>query len=81
MPGTTITRTLSGRATIRGVERPLIFNIEARLEGGTLQVLGRTDFTWADFEITPPNIPGIVQVEDNVHIEVLVVARAETTGA
>jgi len=81
VPGTTITRTLSGRATVRGVEREVTFNIEARLEGGTLQVVGRIDFTWADFEITPPNIPGIVQVKDSVHIEVLVIARAETTGA
>jgi polyisoprenoid-binding protein YceI len=81
-PGTTVTRSLTGLVTVRGVERPLAFEVEARLSGDELQVLGRTDFTWADFEITPPNIPGIVQVEDNVHIEVLIIARvAAAPGA
>jgi len=54
--------------------------VEARMEGDTLQVVGRTDFTWADFEISPPDIPDIVDVEDNVHIEVLVIARAEPSA-
>jgi polyisoprenoid-binding protein YceI len=77
VPGETVTSTVTGSATIRGVERPLTFAIEARLDGDTLSVLGTTDFTWADFEIDPPNIGGFVQVEDNVHIEVLVVAKKE----
>ncbi len=76
-PGTVFTGTLSGRATVRGVERPLIFEIEAQLDGDTLLVVGRTDFTWADFEITPPDTQ-FVDVEDNVHIEVLIVARPAT---
>jgi len=76
-PGSTYTATLTGTATVRGVERPLTFEIEANLAGGTLQVVGRTDFTWADFDITPPNT-SVVQVQDNVHIELLVVAHAGT---
>ena len=74
--GTTVTRTVAGSATVRGVERPLTLAVEARLNGDELQVVGRTDFTWADFDIPPPNVSGIVQVQDSVHIEVLIIARA-----
>lgn len=75
VPGDTVSRDVTGSAKVRGVERPLTFAVQARMEGDTLFLLGTTDFTWADFEIPPPNIGGIVQVEDNVHIEVLVVAK------
>jgi polyisoprenoid-binding protein YceI len=77
VPGETVTSSVTGSATVRGVEHLLTFAIEARMEGDTLLVLGTTDFTWVDFEIDPPNIGGFVQVEDNVHIEVLVVAKRE----
>ncbi len=73
--GEIVTRDVTGTMTIRGVARPLTFAVEARMEAGTLQLLGRTDFTWADFEIPPPNVGPIVQVEDNVHLEVLLIAR------
>lgn len=79
-PGDTVTRDVTGTMKIREVERPVTFAVEARLQGGVLQVLGRTDFTWADFQIPPPNVAGIVQVEDNVHVEVLLVARRDGTG-
>jgi polyisoprenoid-binding protein YceI len=78
-PGTTITQALTGLATVRGVERALTFEVEARLDGETLNVVGRTDFTWADFQIDPPNTP-VITVEDNVHIEVLIVARPQAEG-
>ncbi len=76
--GDTFTGMLTGTATVRGVSKPLAFAVEANYDGNTLQVHGTTDFTWADFDITPPSIPGVA-VEDNVHIEVLVVARSPLT--
>lgn len=77
--GQTIAREVTGTMTIRGVERPLPFLVEARLEGDTLHILGRTDFRWADFQIDPPNTP-LVTVEDTVHIEALIVARRGDGG-
>ena len=74
--GTSFTSTVSGTATVRGVERPLTFEVEALLAGDELQVLGTTDFTWEDFQIPPPDIAGIVDVENDVHIEVLIIAQA-----
>lgn len=72
--GETVTRQVTGTLTIRGVSRPQTFQVEARLSGGTLEIVGRTDFTWADFQIDPPNTP-LVTVEDYVHLEVLLIAR------
>jgi polyisoprenoid-binding protein YceI len=75
-PGTEYTTNLTGQVTIVGVTQPLPFEITARLDAdGTLNVVGTTDFTWDVFNITPPNAAGIVEVADNVHIEVLIVAR------
>ena len=73
--GKTASGTLTGTMTIRDVEKPFSFKIEARMVQGVLQLHGAADFTWADFNIPPPNIRGFVQVENNVHIEVLLVAR------
>lgn len=78
--GETVSRAVTGMMKIREVERPLTFQVEARLQDTTLYIVGRTDFTWADFDIPPPNVAGVVQVEDTVHIEVLIVARREGTG-
>jgi polyisoprenoid-binding protein YceI len=75
--GDTFTGTVSGTATIRGVTGPMTFEVEANFDGTALQVVGRTDFVWADFDIPPPNTP-IVTVQDNVHIEILVVATEST---
>jgi len=74
-PGDTVILEVTGTATIRGVSKPLTFNVQGKFDEDELQLLGTTDFTWADFSIDPPNIPNIVQVEDNVHIEVLIIAR------
>jgi polyisoprenoid-binding protein YceI len=80
-PGSEYTTALTGQVTIVGVTQPLQFEITARLDAdGTLNVVGTTDFTWDTFNIEPPNVAGIVQVGDNVHIEVLIVARANASG-
>ncbi|MBM4405973.1 MAG: YceI family protein [Chloroflexi bacterium] len=74
--GESVSGRLTGSMKIRGVEKPFTFDLkQARLSGGVLQLLATVDFTWADFNIPPPNIPGTVQVENNVHLEVVLEAR------
>ena len=75
--GEPITREVQGELSIRGVTKPIIFAIEARLDPGKLFVLGRTTFTWDELEIPPPNIPGRIQVKDEVRVEVLLSAVPE----
>lgn len=72
----TVTGKLTGTMKIRGVEKPFTFDLkEARLNSGVIQLLATVDFTWADFNIPPPNVPGTVQVENTVHLEVVIEAR------
>ena len=72
--GEVITKEVQGELSIRGVTKPIVFEIEARLDPGKLFVLGRTVFTWEELEIPPPNIPGRIQVKDEVKVEVLLAA-------
>jgi polyisoprenoid-binding protein YceI len=72
--GLELTMQVTGTATIVGVSQPLTFDVTGRFDGTELQLLGTTQFTWADFGITPPNTP-VVTVRDEVNIEVLIIAR------
>lgn len=73
--GETITRTVTGNMTIRGVTRPQTFTVQARLAGGTLEVHAITEFAWTDYQIPKPNFAGFVEVQDTARIEALLIAR------
>ena len=72
--GEVITREVQGELSIRGVTKPVTFQVDARRDPDKLFILGRTTFTWDDLEIPPPNIPGRIQVKDEVQVEVLLSA-------
>jgi hypothetical protein len=73
--GEVVRQRVTGRLSILGFEAPIAFDVEARLEEGTLSVLGTTKFRWADFNLRPPNT-ATVRVEDEVSTQILIVARA-----
>lgn len=75
--GETITRSVEGVLGIRGIEVPLTFEVEARLDGEVLHVLGRTTFTWEQLEIPVPRARSVVSVADEVRVEVLLRATPE----
>lgn len=72
--GEVITREVQGELTIKGVTKAITFEVDARRDPDKLFILGRTTFTWDDLEIPPPNIPGRIQVKDEVQVEVLLSA-------
>ena len=72
--GEVIARQVPGELTILGATNPITFDVEARKDPDKLFVLGRTTFTWAELDIPPPNIPGRIQVKDEVRVEVLLSA-------
>ena len=76
-PGEVITREVAGELAIRGVVKPITFTVEARRDPDALFILGRTTFTWDELEIPPPNIPGRIQVKDEVSVQVLLSATPE----
>ena len=73
-PGEVINREVTGELAIRGVVKPIIFTVEARRDPDALFILGRATFTWDELEIPPPNIPGRIQVKDEVSVSVLLSA-------
>ena len=58
-----------GNLTIHGVTRPVTMTIDATQVGEVIAVVGSTTITMADFEITPPSIPGFVTVADTGTLE------------
>ena len=78
--GEDITREVAGELSIAGVVKPLTFAVEARRDPNALFILGSTSFTWQELEIPPPNIPGRIQVKDEVRVEVLLSTVPETGG-
>ena len=74
--GEEITTQVVGEFSIRGIEVPLNFEIEARDDGDVIFILGRTSFVWSDFGLTAPTaVPIVISIEDEVKVEVLLVVR------
>ena len=78
--GESITRQVEGQLSIRGITKPVTFEVVARLDPEALFILGRTSFTWDELEIPPPNIPSRIQVNDEVRVEVLLSAVPTMAG-
>ncbi len=76
-PGEVITREVTGELAVRGVVKPITFTVEARRDPDALFILGSATFTWDELEIPPPNIPGRIQVKDEVSVSVLLSAIPE----
>ncbi|MSQ36048.1 MAG: YceI family protein [Dehalococcoidia bacterium] len=77
-PGDVVRRRVQGTLNVRGVDGPLAFDIDARIDGDTLYALARTTLRWADFRLPAPNIAGLVEVAEEIRVEVLISARAST---
>ena len=69
--GTPVALEVAGTMTINSTEQELTWQVEARKDGSTISVTGETDITLTEFGIEPPTIAGIVDVEDEAHLEVL----------
>lgn len=65
---------LTGRMAINRVERPLTFDLQAKLEGDTLTGTATTQFKMTDFNIQPPRVPVVVSVQDEVRLEIMLTA-------
>jgi polyisoprenoid-binding protein YceI len=74
--GTTITATATGDLTLRGVTKPVTFDVQAKLENGRIGVLGNIPIRFSDYQIPDPSNQ-VATVKDNGLLEfVLVFERA-----
>ncbi len=69
------TLTLTGMMDLHGVQKEITWEVKARREGDVITALATVNFLYADFNITPPNIGGFVSVEDDVTLQVQIVAQ------
>ncbi len=72
--GEVVTMQVAGTLTVNGVDREVVWDVEARKDGTVVLVTGELDIALTDFDIPPPNL-GFVEVEDEAHLEVLFEAR------
>ena len=73
--GNEVSIEITGQLELKGVQAPVIFQIEARDDGDVVHILGRTSFVWSDFGMTAPTVGSFVSVTDEVAVEILISAR------
>jgi polyisoprenoid-binding protein YceI len=67
---------LTGILDLHGVQREVTWDVKARRSGDVITALATTTFKFADFNIPVLNIAGFVSVQDDVTLQVHVVAQA-----
>ena len=73
--GDTFSHQVDGTLNLNDQDFPVSFDLEVRNDGDVLNVLGRTVFTWDDLQIAVPTARSVVWVEDEVDVQVLLVAQ------
>jgi polyisoprenoid-binding protein YceI len=65
-----VTFQLVGDMTIHSVTRPATWDVTAQVNGQELSGSASTSFTFEDFGMTPPRVPVVLSVEDNIKLEI-----------
>lgn len=73
--GKTVDTQITGTLEMLGQTFSVTFDIQARDDGDEVFILGKTTFTWDDFNIEKPTAPSVVSLEDEVVVNVLISAR------
>ena len=69
--------TLDGSLQIGETTTPLTFEVEARLDPGVINVLGKTTFTWDELGLGKPVFGPVAYLADEVRVQVLIVAHEQ----
>ena len=67
---------LTGSLQIGEAITPMLFQITARHDGDTINILGRAAFTWQQLGLEKPTARSVVYLADEVEVQVLLIARA-----
>ena len=63
--GTAVTLSAAGNLTVNGITQPVVIDIEAQLVGSVIAVVGSVEITFADFDVTVPQVPIVLSAEDH----------------
>jgi polyisoprenoid-binding protein YceI len=61
--------TLIGNLTLRDTTKVVAWEAEASMDGDNLIVKANTNFDMPDFNITPPRVPMVLALNENVRLE------------
>ena len=67
---------LTGALDLHGVQREVTWEVAVFREGNVISALATVTFDFADFDITPPNIAGLISVADEATLQVQLIAQA-----
>ena len=70
-------RPVSGTLSLKGKDFPLTFDLKVRNDGNALNVLGSTVVTWEQLEIPVPTARSVVSIEDDIHVQILLIAAQQ----
>jgi polyisoprenoid-binding protein YceI len=68
-PGKTVTARATGAFTLHGVTRKVKVPVQGRWDGERIQVVGSLPIVFADYDMTPPEVPVVASVDDKGEME------------
>lgn len=68
---------LVGDMTVRGITKPVTWDVTGKIEGQSLVGQAKTAFKFGDFGMEPPRVPILAAVEDNIRLELDFKATAQ----
>jgi polyisoprenoid-binding protein YceI len=74
--GQDVAMQLSGTLDLHGVKKDVTWDVKARKEGAGFSALATLKILYSDFGITKPDLAGFVSVNDDVTLQVQIVAQA-----
>lgn len=69
LPAGDATFRITGDLTIRGVTRPVTWDVTARAAGSGIAGTARTNFTFDDFGLDKPRVASVLSVADEIRLE------------
>ena len=64
--------TFAGSFTLNNVTNDVTWTTEARVVDGAIEILAELDIVLTDYDIIPPSVGGIVEVEDEARLEIAI---------
>lgn len=58
-----------GDMTMRGVTKPVTWDVTGKIDGKTLTGKATTRLKFADFNMTQPRVPVVLSIEDDIRLE------------
>jgi polyisoprenoid-binding protein YceI len=66
---------MTGVLSLHGVQKELTWELKLRRESNVITGLATVNVLFSDFGVSPPNIAGFVSVQDDVTLQMQIVAQ------